>query len=82
VTCLDRSGQTPYDLAKANNLTSTADRLQELQFELTDDITYFLCNKRPDHKSGQHFLIPDIKEQFLGDHQNLTHFKLQEVLIL
>ncbi len=84
VTCLDRAGQTPLDLAKANNLTATADRLLELQFELTDELTYFLCNKRPDHKSGQHFLIPDVNETLssLGDQLHVTNFKLQEVVFI
>ena len=63
VAALDRNGQTPYELAKVNNLNSLAERLMELQFELTDELSYFLCNKRPDHKSGQHFLIPDLSEK-------------------
>ena len=80
MTCLDKNGHTPYDLAKANNFTTTADRLLELQFELTDELTYFLCNKRPDHKAGQHFLVPDLNEHMPeGDHTHITNFKLQEV---
>ena len=63
VTCVDRNNQMPYDLAKANNYQHIADRLIELQFELTDEISYFLCNKRPDHRSGQHFFIPDLQEK-------------------
>ncbi len=62
VSCLDKSGQTPYELAKSINNNQIADRLIELQFELTDEITYFLCNKRPDHKSGKHFYIPESAE--------------------
>jgi G protein-coupled receptor kinase interacting protein 2 len=63
VTALDRNGQTAYELAKANNNNLAADRLLELQFELTDELSYFLCNKRPVHKSGQHFYIPDSAEK-------------------
>ena len=63
VTGLDKNGQTPYELAKSNNFIAIADRLLELQFELTDDLSYFLCNKRPDHKNGQHFLIPDLSDK-------------------
>lgn len=59
VTSLDRNGLTPYDLARMHGFQQIADRLVELQFELTDELSYFLCNKRPEHKSGQHFLIPE-----------------------
>jgi G protein-coupled receptor kinase interacting protein 2 len=60
---IDRHGNTPIELSRVNNLNNIADRLIELQFELTDDLTYFVSNKRPDHKSGQHFLIPDLSEK-------------------
>jgi len=59
VTGLERNGMSPVDLAKTNGFYQIADRLVELQFELTDDLSFFLCNKRPDHKNGQHFLLPD-----------------------
>jgi G protein-coupled receptor kinase interacting protein 2 len=59
VTCLNRSGQSPLDLAEQNNYQTIMDRLYELQFELTDELSYFLCNKRPDHKLKKHFLIPN-----------------------
>ncbi len=65
VTGLDRNGLTPYELAKLNSSTQIADRLLELQFELTDEISYYLCNKRPDHKSGQHFYVPDLTDRYL-----------------
>lgn len=63
LTAVDKHGNTPLDLAKASNLVNIVDRLNELQFELTDDLSYFVCNKRPDHKAGQHFLIPDLSEK-------------------
>lgn len=63
VTGLDKNGNTPVDLARANNMTGIADRLIELQFELTDELTYFLCNKRPDHKSSEHYMVPCMSEQ-------------------
>lgn len=63
LTALDRNGNSAYDLAKMNGFNAIADRLQELQFEITDEITYFLCNKRPDHKSGQHISVPELNER-------------------
>ena len=60
VTGQDRNGNTAYDLAKQNGLDQIADRLLELQFEATDEFSFYLCNKRPEHKKNQHFLIPDL----------------------
>lgn len=28
-------------------------------YEVTDRLTYFLCNRKPDHKSGEHLIIPE-----------------------
>lgn len=64
LTCLDKNGCTPLDLARMNNSTVIAERLLELQFELTDDFSYFLCGKRPEHAKGRHFLIPDQIERY------------------
>lgn len=75
LTSVDRNGLTAIDLARSLKLDQIADRLVELQFELTDDFSYFLCNKKPDHKSGQHFLIPDLSLES-NDYKNL---KLDEV---
>lgn len=35
------------------------ERLVECMYEVTDRLTYFLCNRKPDHKSGEHLIIPD-----------------------
>jgi G protein-coupled receptor kinase interacting protein 2 len=64
LTTVDRNGLTPYELAKANNMSHIADRLVELQFELTDEFSYFLCGKRPEHAKGKSFLIPDQSERY------------------
>ena len=63
LTALDRNGNSAYDLAKMNGFNAIADRLQEIQFELTDEFAYFLCSKRTDHKSAQHIHIPDLNER-------------------
>lgn len=36
-----------------------ADRLIECMYEVTDALTYYVCGKKPDHKSGKHFVIPE-----------------------
>jgi G protein-coupled receptor kinase interacting protein 2 len=36
-----------------------AERLVECMYEVTDKLTYFLCNQKPDHKCGEHLIIPE-----------------------
>lgn len=57
-TSLTGSGQSIHELASKINNQQMCERLYELQYELTDELSYFLCNKRPDHKTGKHFLLP------------------------
>lgn len=40
-----------------------AARLEELQFEVTNRLTMFLCGRRPDHSRQQYFLIPELTGQ-------------------
>ena len=63
VNTLDRDGKTPLDLAKQNNSNQIVDRLYEIQYELTDEFINFISNKRPDHKHGQQFFIPNLNER-------------------
>jgi G protein-coupled receptor kinase interacting protein 2 len=48
---------------RANGYSDLADRLVELQYELTDRLTCFIGGKRVDHKTGQHILLPDLHEK-------------------
>ncbi|KAL8605105.1 hypothetical protein ACOMHN_018906 [Nucella lapillus] len=59
----DANGRTPVDYAKNEGFTDLADRLVELQYELTDRLTFYICGRKPDHRVGQHFKRPQ-----LGDH--------------
>lgn len=56
----DSNGKTALDIAKSASYSDIVDRLVEYQFEVTDRITHFLCGRRPDHKAGQHYLIPEM----------------------
>ncbi|KAI1713214.1 putative GTPase activating protein for arf domain-containing protein [Ditylenchus destructor] len=57
------AGQTPANVARQENHTEVADRLDELEFEVTDRFSMFLCGRAPDHKQNQHFLIPELVGQ-------------------
>lgn len=56
----DANGRTPFDYAKAEGLPDLADRLVELQYELTDRLTFYICGRKPDHRTGCHFKIPEL----------------------
>lgn len=36
-----------------------AERMVELVYEVTDRLAYYLCNKKPDHAAGQHYINLD-----------------------
>ncbi|XP_072514533.1 ARF GTPase-activating protein GIT2b isoform X2 [Salminus brasiliensis] len=61
----DSSGNTPIDYARQAGHQDLADRLVEIQYELTDRLAFYLCGRRPDHKNGQHFIIPQIADSSL-----------------
>uniref|UniRef100_A0A8C1SWB9 G protein-coupled receptor kinase interacting ArfGAP 2b n=1 Tax=Cyprinus carpio TaxID=7962 RepID=A0A8C1SWB9_CYPCA len=58
----DSSGKTPVDYARQAGHQELADRLVEIQFELTDRLAFYLCGRKPDHKNNQHFIIPQIAD--------------------
>ncbi|XP_051973589.1 ARF GTPase-activating protein GIT2b isoform X1 [Xyrauchen texanus] len=61
----DSSGNTPIDYARQAGHQELADRLVEIQFELTDRLAFYLCGRKPDHKNGQNFLIPQLADSSL-----------------
>ncbi|CAL1537699.1 unnamed protein product [Lymnaea stagnalis] len=56
----DANGRTPYDYAKLEGFSDLADRILELQYELTDRLTFYICGRKPDHRTGVHFKIPEL----------------------
>ncbi|XP_041666825.1 ARF GTPase-activating protein GIT2b isoform X8 [Cheilinus undulatus] len=62
---LDSSGKTPIDYARQAGHHELAERLVEIQYELTDRLTFYLCGRRPDHRNGQHFIIPQMADSSL-----------------
>uniref|UniRef100_A0A8C5VTQ9 GIT ArfGAP 2 n=1 Tax=Microcebus murinus TaxID=30608 RepID=A0A8C5VTQ9_MICMU len=58
----DSSGKTPVDYARQGGHQELAERLVEIQYELTDRLAFYLCGRKPDHKNGQHFIIPQMAD--------------------
>ncbi|XP_033828564.1 ARF GTPase-activating protein GIT2a isoform X2 [Periophthalmus magnuspinnatus] len=61
----DSNGKTPIDYAREAGYNDVADRLVEIQFELTDRLAFYLCGRKPDHRNGQHFIIPQLADSSL-----------------
>uniref|UniRef100_A0A914DYF7 Arf-GAP domain-containing protein n=1 Tax=Acrobeloides nanus TaxID=290746 RepID=A0A914DYF7_9BILA len=57
------AGHTPSAIAKMEGHIALSERLVELEFEVTDRLTMFLCGRKPDHTKNQHFLIPELTGQ-------------------
>uniref|UniRef100_A0A6Q2XSS4 Arf-GAP domain-containing protein n=1 Tax=Esox lucius TaxID=8010 RepID=A0A6Q2XSS4_ESOLU len=60
---LDTGGKTPIDYARQAGHQELADRLLEIQYELTDRLAFYLCGRKPDHRNGQHFIIPQMADR-------------------
>ncbi|KAG8233086.1 hypothetical protein J437_LFUL013086 [Ladona fulva] len=59
---VDCNGRTPIDYAWSTDHKDLADRLTELQYELTDRLAFYVCARKPDHQSRQHFIIPEMSD--------------------
>uniref|UniRef100_A0A1I7Z0M7 Arf-GAP domain-containing protein n=1 Tax=Steinernema glaseri TaxID=37863 RepID=A0A1I7Z0M7_9BILA len=55
---------TAVDVARLENHNDLAARLEEIQFEVTDRLSLFLCGRRPDHSRQVHFLVPELVGSF------------------
>uniref|UniRef100_A0AAY4B9M7 G protein-coupled receptor kinase interacting ArfGAP 2a n=1 Tax=Denticeps clupeoides TaxID=299321 RepID=A0AAY4B9M7_9TELE len=60
----DSSGITPIDYARQAGHHDLADRLVEIQYELTDRLAFYLCGRKADHRNGQHFIIPQMADRY------------------
>uniref|UniRef100_A0A8C8I100 Arf-GAP domain-containing protein n=1 Tax=Oncorhynchus tshawytscha TaxID=74940 RepID=A0A8C8I100_ONCTS len=77
---LDTGGKTPVDYARQAGHQELADRLVEIQYELTDRLAFYLCGRRPDHRNGQHFIIPQMADSLdLSEFAKAAKKKLQSL---
>ncbi|XP_053558078.1 ARF GTPase-activating protein GIT2 isoform X8 [Bombina bombina] len=76
----DSAGKTPIDYARQGGHHELADRLVEIQHELTDRLAFYLCGRKPDHRNGQHFIIPQMADSLdLSELAKAAKKKLQSL---
>ncbi|XP_077016176.1 ARF GTPase-activating protein GIT2 isoform X6 [Tamandua tetradactyla] len=76
----DSNGKTPVDYARQGGHHELAERLVEIQYELTDRLAFYLCGRKPDHKNGQHFIIPQMADSLdLSELAKAAKKKLQSL---
>ncbi|XP_023269307.1 ARF GTPase-activating protein GIT2 isoform X4 [Seriola lalandi dorsalis] len=76
----DSNGKTPTDYAREAGHHDLADRLVEIQYELTDRLAFYLCGRKPDHKNGQHFIVPQMADSLdLSELAKAAKKKLQSL---
>ncbi|XP_071338976.1 ARF GTPase-activating protein GIT2a isoform X2 [Trachinotus anak] len=76
----DSNGKTPVDYAREAGHHDLADRLMEIQYELTDRLAFYLCGRKPDHKNGQHFIVPQMADSLdLSELAKAAKKKLQSL---
>ncbi|XP_013869828.1 ARF GTPase-activating protein GIT2a isoform X2 [Austrofundulus limnaeus] len=64
---LDSSGKTPIDHAREAGHHDLADRLVEIQYELTDRLAFYLYGRKPEHKNNDHFIVPQLADRNISD---------------
>ncbi|XP_059683579.1 ARF GTPase-activating protein GIT2 isoform X6 [Gavia stellata] len=76
----DSNGKTPVDYARQGGHHELAERLVEIQYELTDRLAFYLCGRKPEHKNGQHFVIPQMADSLdLSELAKAAKKKLQSL---
>ncbi|XP_034056226.1 ARF GTPase-activating protein GIT2a isoform X11 [Gymnodraco acuticeps] len=76
----DSNGKTPIDYAREAGHHELADRLVEIQYELTDRLAFYLCGRKPDHKNSQHFIVPQMADSLdLSELAKAAKKKLQSL---
>uniref|UniRef100_A0A4W5M2I5 G protein-coupled receptor kinase interacting ArfGAP 2a n=1 Tax=Hucho hucho TaxID=62062 RepID=A0A4W5M2I5_9TELE len=56
----DSNAKTPINYARQAGYNDLADRLVEIQYELTDRLAFYLCGRKPNHKTGS--IVLDLSE--------------------
>ncbi|XP_051164978.1 ARF GTPase-activating protein GIT1 isoform X1 [Leptopilina boulardi] len=75
---VDSNGYTSAEIAKMAGHLELSERLVENMYEVTDKLSFFLCGQKPNHKAGQHLIIPEwSRESDRGEFSLEARNKLQ-----
>lgn len=67
ISAVDSRSNTCVDYARQAGHMDLVHRLVEHQFTMSDALTRYVCrDKQPNHKIGEHFLLIDVKPEFLN----------------
>lgn len=50
-----------YFFLRAAGHKDLAQRIVQLRYSLTDQLTQFVCHEAPDHSSSKHIIVPSVK---------------------
>uniref|UniRef100_A0A8C5FRE0 GIT ArfGAP 2 n=1 Tax=Gadus morhua TaxID=8049 RepID=A0A8C5FRE0_GADMO len=76
---LDTSGKTPIDYARQAGHQELADRLVEIQYELTDRLTFYLCGRRPGKRSSDSLDLSEFAKAAKKKLQSLSNHQFEEL---
>lgn len=55
----DSQGRTPAYYARCAGHMDLAERIIECLYEVTDRLSFYVYSRKPDHRSGQHLILPE-----------------------
>ncbi|XP_034252632.1 ARF GTPase-activating protein GIT2 [Thrips palmi] len=55
----DQHGRTPAYFARCAGHMELAERIIECLYEVTDRLSYFVYGRKPEHRKGQHLILPE-----------------------
>lgn len=55
----DQHGRTPAYFARCAGHMELAERIIECLYEVTDRLSYFVYGRKPEHRKGQHLVLPE-----------------------
>ncbi|UMM40545.1 hypothetical protein L5515_017128 [Caenorhabditis briggsae] len=66
INAANKDGSLPYMVAKDYNHIQLSNRIYDFFFYTFDRFSFFMCNRKADHRNNQDFFIPEVTEkQFL-----------------
>ncbi|KAK4320367.1 hypothetical protein Pmani_008782 [Petrolisthes manimaculis] len=76
----DSQSNTPAHYASESSHHELAEHLTDCQYEVTDRLAFYLSGRKPDHNTGQHWIIPEMADSLdMSDLAKEARAKLQSL---